>query len=153
MAQSTGSRERFAAQEQELRATSDELLLAAEQIIALENAKRSLDVGSAGFRELAGELEERAADLLGVATRERELGDAVAMTEPATNGVRVHAIDPHPALQDVLARWRAAERAIEAAAPGTLEKVRASAVAARLRAEYAQVFADLTSHEARQIDD
>ena len=107
--------------ELDLRATSDNLILAAEQLISLEGQKRQVDITSEDFRSLAAQIEGVARDMWPLTASERRRADLLAAMRDPIGKSSVGAIPASPALADVLDRWRSAERRLASLRPGTVE--------------------------------
>ena len=119
--------------EQELRLTSDTFLAHVERLHALEVQKRELP--PAQTAALAREVEALAAEVLDWARRQTSLASRAAAESPhgrpiAVTGPRAVAI--------VLDEWRAAERSLSEAQPGTAAWASISSDVDRLRDEYAR---------------
>jgi hypothetical protein len=121
-----------------IRATSDSLLRDLETLEMLELEKRRLAPDDPELVSVAARIEELATRVLQSSHDQRALteqieamhdvGDPDAPTTPIEEAPRdVHAI---------LARWREAEREVEATAPGSVEHETARQLARRLRDEY-----------------
>jgi hypothetical protein len=121
--------------EQELRVTSDAFLARVERLHALEEQKR--EVPPAEAAELAKEVEILTREILEWATHQTDLAREAAAKD--TDGQPI-AVTPPRALHVVLDEWRAAERALEAEAPGTAGYESARADIDRLRDEYARAY-------------
>lgn len=130
----------------DLRTTSDALLRDLEVLAAIEEEKRDLQPGDARRVELATRIQEIASRLLATSARQTRLTEvgrsqaqAGATTEPAPT------INETPArpIAEILADWRAAERRLRAAEPGSAEAAEASALSDHLREEYGR------AHDAR----
>jgi hypothetical protein len=121
-----------------LRATSDTLLADIESLEALEQKKRNLEPGDPRLLELAEAVEHIAGRLLGGSVRQRKLTETA--TELAVQGSELapdKSIAETPrAIHLILADWRAAERRVRAAQPGSLEATTAARDVERFRDEY-----------------
>jgi hypothetical protein len=124
----------------DLRAASDLLLQRMDRLYELEARKRELPPDEPEFVRVAREVEDVARGILGATGMQVELADQVAAA--AKRGVRT-AKDPirevPPLVRDamtILTDWRAAERRLAAAAPGSRDELAARADVERLRHEY-----------------
>ncbi len=133
--------------ELELRAASDQLVLAAEQVLAFEQLKRRIDVSSGEFRDLAVLIEEQSRDLAVIAAEQRRIAEALAGAAEAVSIGTVEAISAEASLADILARWRSAERQATTEPPGTLTAHRAAIEARVLREEYRRAYQQLTGRD------
>jgi hypothetical protein len=131
--------------ELELRASSDALVLAAEQLLASEQLKRRIDVDTEEFRDLAELIEEQGRDVAAIAANERRLADSLAGSAEAGAIGTVEEITAAASLADILAKWRSAEREAASAVPGTMTAHRAAVDARALREEYRRAYERLTS--------
>ena|SRR5215212_1666900 len=104
------SNEEAAASEFDLRASSDELLLVGEQLLALEQQKRELDVATDDFLVLTEVIHEHAAWVQDVAARERGLAEQLRARRSQLAGRTVAEFPTVGTLEEVLALWRAADR-------------------------------------------
>lgn len=122
--------------ESELRTVSDAFLARLGRLQELEDEKRLLTPGSDRMIALAAEIRVVASDVLGVANTQLNLARDAA----DVSGLRpIEAIPPREA-HIVLADWRAAERRMTDATPGSAEDAIARADIDRLRAEYQRTF-------------
>jgi hypothetical protein len=131
---------------EDLRATSDAVLRDLEVLGAIETQKRTLEPGDPKLVELSERVEALAGRLLDSSRRQRELTEAGnAKVEAGAPSAPEASIDetlrPIP---DILAEWRAAERRLAAAEPGSSEALEAEALTDHLRHEYRR------AHEARR---
>jgi len=127
--------------EAELRATSDTLVTSLDRLAALEAEKRRLLPDDPRLLELATEVEGLAAEVLQIAevqSRLVEMTHVMAMTdEPdAPSGP----IEPSRTPHDILEEWRAAERRLTEAPPGSPEAAEALVRARQLRADYQRAY-------------
>jgi hypothetical protein len=121
--------------ERGLREASDSLVATLDELATLEQRKRSLAPGSPEFVELAGRVESLATLVLAHSRAQGSLADAASIV---ANEVEPRPIDEIPprSIHAVLADWRAVEREMEQAEPGSPEHDRLSADVTRLRDEY-----------------
>ncbi len=128
-----------------LRTASDRLMATLDELVELETAKRSIPTGSEEFVHLAKRIEGLAQAALIHTQRQAELAEdthEVAGTA-AEVGQTIEEI-PARAMEIILFEWRAAERQLQAAEPGSPAATLANADVRRLRNEYrrAQVVAE-----------
>jgi hypothetical protein len=126
--------------EPNLHAVSDAMLANLDRLRALELEKRSLPVGSPRLVELATEIEELAAAVLGTSDTQ------VDLAKEAVKEAQAGAIDPDTTIDEmgaaprelhiVLGEWREAERRLGEAGGDTQEALRLRAEIELLRAEY-----------------
>ncbi len=126
----------------ELRAASDLLIQRIDRLSELERRKRELMPDQPEFTRLAREIEDVARGVLGASGLEVELADEVAAAAKRGDPTAQEPIrDVPPGSRDaviVLEEWRAAERRLAAAAPGSEEERAARMDVDRLRHEYRQ---------------
>jgi hypothetical protein len=131
---------------EDLRSTSDAVLRDLEVLGAIETQKRTLEPGDPQLVELSERVEALAARLLDSSTRQRKLTEAgnarVEAGSPAAPDASID--DTLRSIPDILAEWRAAERRLAAAEPGSTEALEASALTEHLRQEYRR------AHEAHR---
>lgn len=110
-----------------LRANSDALLRDLDALGTLEELKRTLPPTDPQMLELAGRIEEIAQRLLAGSSNQRELAEEIVGS--AALGGPAPAIDDTPrSIQSILADWRAAERSLAAAEPGSAAAMEARAL-------------------------
>lgn len=131
---------------EDLRATSDAVLRDLEVLGAIEEQKRTLEPGDPQLVELAERVESLAARLLASSTRQRQLTETGnAKVAAGAKSAPTDTIDDTPRpIPDILAEWRAAERRLAAAEPGSAEALEAEAMTEHLRQQYRQ------AHEAHR---
>ena len=132
--------------EPELHATSDALLAKLDRLRLLELEKRQLPIGSPRLLELANEIEQLAASVLGSSDMQ------VDLAREALDEARKGQLDPDTTIDEmsasprevhaVLAEWRDAERRLGEIQGDSAEAVRLRAEIDLLRYEYRR------SHEA-----
>jgi hypothetical protein len=130
----------------DLRATSDGLIRDLDVLSTIESQKRTLEPGDPMLVELAQRVEQVAARVLASSSRQRRLTETGnEEVEARSAAAPVASIDhtPRP-IPDILAEWRAAERRLSAAEPGSAEALEAEAQSDHLRQEYRR------SHEAHR---
>jgi len=128
--------------EQELRATSDELLRRLERLRELEMEKRQLTPGTARFRRIARDIERLAAGVLTKTVEQEHLADKSFDVRQKT-GVPpqpIAEVTPQRDISLILGEWREAERRLSAAVPGTPDHLEAQAAVHRLRTEYRDAY-------------
>lgn len=125
----------------ELRTVSDRLLTALDRLYELETEKRQVEAGSRRFVELAEQVERLTHAVLSTTQRQETLARASEYTVGADgpSGTPIEQIRPagtERRLKEILADWRAAERRLRDALPGSAEYAQASAEVEALRYEY-----------------
>lgn len=128
--------------EERLRVASDNFLTRVERLHALEEQKREMP--SSELTDIAHEIEELTKEILEWASRQSSLAEDAAKLPEGVD--RPIAIVPPRALSIVLDDWRAAERALEGAEPGTAKWESGRADIERLRDEYARAYARTRDH-------
>lgn len=138
----------------DLRNASDALMRQLDRLVELEERKRELPPGHPEFTRLAREIEDLARTALASTGTQVRLADAVS--DIARRGDRDIAQQPivetPPGPREaaiILAEWRAAERAVAAAASGSDEQRVAREQAEQLRREYA---AHVNLRQGRDVD-
>jgi hypothetical protein len=136
--------------ESELRATSDSLLSALDRLAAVEADKRALPPDDPKIVELAREVQVLASVVLAAATDEAALAEtAHVMAQTDQPDAPSKPIDAVPrSLQAILDDWRAAERDLADAPPGSLEAAEAQARSRAYRSEYQRAFEEVTRERA-----
>jgi hypothetical protein len=129
-----------------LREASDALLRDLEALSDLEAAKREIVPGDPRLIELAGTIEALAQRVLASSARQRELtleaNDLVDLGLPEAPS---RPIEETPrAIATILADWREAERAAQAATPGSAEAAKAERAIDRLKQEYREAHEEAT---------
>jgi hypothetical protein len=126
----------------DLRRASDEFMQRLDRLHELETRKRELPPDQAEFVRLAREVEDLARALLYTGGKQVELAEEVHF-EQKTTAVKVdRPIRETPPKRDavaILSEWRAAERRLAAAGPGSKEEKAARADSERLREEYRHI--------------
>jgi len=130
--------------EQALREVSDSLLQDLEQLEQLEERKRLLEPEDPEANELAKAVTELAGRVLSRSIAEERITASAheAATSGASGGPTRPIADTPRATHAILADWRAAERHLAAATPGTSDHAKAALDAERYRHEYQQRFND-----------
>ena len=122
-----------------LRQTSDLFMQRLDRLQDLESRKRELAPDEAEFVRLAREIEDLARALLHTGGQQVELAEVVhhqAKRNRVTVDQPIRDTPPRRDAVAVLADWRAAERRLAAAAPGSEDETGARADVERLREEY-----------------
>lgn len=128
----------------ELRTASDTLMKRLDRLYELETRKRELPPDRPEFIRLAREIEDLARAALFSSGEQVELAERVHADLKSGESSLALPIQETPPKREgvaVLADWRAAERRLAAAAPGSKEEQSARAEVDRLRAEYRDVTA------------
>ena len=126
----------------ELRRASDSLMQRLDRLYELESRKRELKPATPEFVRLAREVEDLSRALLSASGVQVELAEAVHADVKAGDARANLPIRETPPKRDavaVLAEWRAAERRLAAAAPGSRDESEARAEVEQLRAEYRRI--------------
>ena len=116
-----------------MRAASDALLSDLETLTALEEEKRGLAPSEPRMLELAAQIRELAARVLGESNAQELLATRVSQS-PGGAAAPIEETPRSPAA--VLSAWREAERRLAAAEPGSPEGEVARLHVDQLRAEY-----------------
>jgi len=136
----------------DLRRASDEFMQRLDRLHELESRKRELPPDQPEFVRLAREIEDLARALLYSGGKQVELAEEVHY-EQKTTAVKVDLpIRETPPKRDavaILAEWRAAERRLAAASPGSKDEKAARADSERLRDEYRRITAPIPEDEER----
>jgi hypothetical protein len=124
--------------EEHLRAASDAILLLLTEAGQLERHKRRIPPGEARFDEMARSVRVVAQAL--AAFTESEEQWAKTATDGRTDIDVIEGSTNTPALASILDRWRAVERQLDEAEPGTPEARSLFAEFERIRDEYIAAF-------------
>ena len=124
--------------EEHLRAASDAILLLLTEAGQLERHKRRIPPGEARFDEIARSVRVVAQALADFTTFEEQW--AATATSDRTDIEAIEGSDNTPALATILERWRAIERQLDDAEPGTAEAASLFAEFERVRDEYMAAF-------------
>ncbi len=116
-----------------LREASDRLLRDLDVLATLEEEKRTTPPADPRFQQLAMRIEEIASRIFASSSQQTDLGRSIAAED--THGLSTIEGTRRP-VAAVLDEWRAAERMLVAAEPGSVDESEAKALAKRLRAEY-----------------
>ena len=126
----------------DLRAASDALMQRLDRLYELETRKRELPPDRPEFIRLAREIEDLSRALLFSSGEQVELAEQIHADVKAGDAAANLPIRETPPKRDavgVLAEWRAAERRLAEAAPGSRDEIEARGEVERLRAEYREV--------------
>jgi hypothetical protein len=130
----------------ELRQASDEFMQRLDRLHELESRKRELPPDEPEFVRLAREIEDVSRALLYSGGKQVEIAEEIHH-EQKTSAVKVDLpIRETPPKRDavaILSEWRAAERRLAAAAPGSKDEGEARADSERLRDEYRRITAPI----------
>jgi len=118
-----------------LRANSDALLRDLEVLGALEDEKRAILPSDPRMLDLAGRIEEVAARVLAGSAHQRELTEEIVGIA-AIGGTPPPIEEIHRPIQAILADWRAAERLLADATPGSAEALEAMTLVETARDAY-----------------
>jgi hypothetical protein len=135
-----------------LRRASDEFMQRLDRLHELESRKRELPPDQAEFVRLAREIEDLARALLHTGGKQVELAEEVhheAKTGPVTLTQPIRETPPRRDAVAILGDWRAAERRLAAAAPGSKDEAEARADSERLRLEYRRITAPIPEDQDR----
>ena len=124
----------------DLRTTSDILLLDLQALSDLEEQKRSTPHDDPKLVDLAARIEQLAQRVLAGSRRQRELSESVSEASEAGEIAGSETIETIRSASAILADWRDAERAAQEAAPGSREQADAQAMVAAFREEYRRAF-------------
>jgi len=124
--------------EEHLREASDAILLLQSEVGQLERHKREIPPGEPRFDEIARSIRV-AAQALAEFTEYEEAWARIA-TDGRTDIETISQSEKTPATNEILERWRAIERQLDRAEPGSPEAVRLFAEFERTRDEYMAVF-------------
>ena len=151
MTEFTDDQTRFA-HAADLRRTSDEFLQRLDRLHELETRKRELPPDQPEFIRLAREIEDLARALLHAGGQQVDLAEEVHHAAKTSNVNVELPIRDTPPKRDavaILAEWRAAERRLAAAEPGSKDELEARAETERLRDEYRRITAPTPDEPAR----
>jgi hypothetical protein len=136
----------------DLREASDVFIQRLDRLQDLETRKRELPPDEPEFVRLAREIEDLSRALLWAGSQQVELAEAVhheakANDLPVDQSIRDTA--PKRDAVSILAEWRAAERRLSAAEPGSDDEQVAKAETERLRDEYRRLTAPTPDDQAK----
>lgn len=121
-----------------LRATSDGLMLAINEMVARERLKRGVPPADPAFVELAREVRIAAEVALELARKEEDTARMTA-DEPAVGDLPpIESVSPGRQLATILEQWRAVEQRLAAAPPGSAEARELVIEFQRMRDRYAR---------------
>lgn len=122
-----------------LRATSDGLMLAINEVVARERLKRGVPPADPAFLELAREVRIAAQVALELARKEEETARLTA-DEPGVGDLpAIESVSPGRELATILEQWRAVEQRLAVAPPGSTEAKDLMVEFQRMRDQYASV--------------
>jgi hypothetical protein len=122
-----------------LRATSDGLILAINEVVARERLKRGVPPADPGFLQLAREVRIAAEVALELARKEEETARMTA-DEPGVGDLpAIESVSPGRELATILEQWRAVEQRLAVAPPGSEEAKNLTMEFQRMRDQYAAV--------------
>ena len=104
-----------------LRGASDGLLIAIREVDARERIKRGVRPADPGFAPLARDVRVAAEEVLRLAREEEARAGETSGSGTAVGLPTINETPPRPALEVILAEWRAVERRLEAAEPASAE--------------------------------
>jgi hypothetical protein len=122
-----------------LRATSDGLILAINEVVARERLKRGVPPADPSFVELARNVRIAAELALDLARAEEETARSTADEAQVGDLPAIESVSPGHELATILEQWRAVEQRLAAAAPGSTEATDLMIEFQRLRDQYARV--------------
>jgi hypothetical protein len=125
--------------EKHLRGASDAVMVLQAEIGQLERHKRGIEPTDRRFAELAAAIRAAAQALLEFSEGEEEWAHAAELTAARTLRT-ISESAGEPSLAEILERWRAVERALEAAEPGSAEAAELLNEFQLLRSEYLAAF-------------
>lgn len=136
----------------DLRRASDEFMQRLDRLHELETRKRELAPDQPEFIRLAREIEDLARALLYSGGKQVDLAEEVhfeAKTSPMPVDLPIRDTPPKRDAVRILAEWRAAERRLAGATPGSKDEREARADSERLRNEYRRITAPTPDEPAR----
>ena len=104
-----------------LRGASDGLLIAIREVDARERLKRGVLPADPDFAPLARDVRVAAEEVLRLAREEEARAEEASGSRTAAGLATINQTPPRPALEEILAEWRAVERRLEAAEPASAE--------------------------------
>ena len=104
-----------------LRGASDGLLIAIREVDARERRKRGVLPADPDFGPLARDVRIAAEEVLRLAQVEEGRAEEASESGIAASLPTINDTAPRPALEQILAEWRAVERRLEAAEPASAE--------------------------------
>ena len=124
--------------ESHLRGASDAILLLLTEVSQLERQKRQIPPGDPRFDELARSVRVVAQALSAFTEKQEAWGRAA--TADRTDLETIDKSESSASLASILERWRAVERQLDTAEPGSPDAARLFAEFERLRDEYMDAF-------------
>lgn len=134
--------ERSENEAENLRATSDGLVLAINEVSARERLKRGVSPADPAFVELARDVRVAAEILLELARREEATAEETGRGSMVDELPPIEAVEPGRELGSILAEWRAVEQRLAAATPGSQEARDLMVEFQRMRDRYRQAVDD-----------
>lgn len=134
----------------DLRQASDTFMEQLDRLHDLETRKRELPPDQPEFVRLVREIEDLSRALLWSGTQQVELAEVVHHEAKASDVAADQSIRDTPPRRDavsILAEWRAAERRLSSAEPGSDDERDAKAETERLRDEYRRLTAPMPDDE------
>ena len=134
----------------DLRRASDEFMQRLDRLHELETRKRELPPEQPEFVRLAREIEDLSRALLYSGAKQLDLAEEIHHEQKTTAVKLDQPIRDTPPKRDavvILAEWRAAERRLAAAAPGSEDEMAARADSERFREEYRRITAPIPGDE------
>jgi hypothetical protein len=122
-----------------LRATSDGLMLAINEVVARERLKRGVPPADPAFVELAREVRIAAEVALELARKEEETARMTADEPDVGDLPAIESVSPGRELATILEQWRAVEQRLAASPPGSAEARNLMIEFQRMRDQYARV--------------
>jgi len=126
----------------DLRRASDTFMKRLDRLFELETRKRELPPDHAEFVRLAREVEDVSRALLSTGGQQVELAEEIhadVKSGDISANMPIRETPPKRDAVAVLGEWRAAERRLAAAAPGSTEETDARTEVERLRVEYRRI--------------
>jgi len=134
------------AEAKRLRATSDQLMLAIEEVDARERRKRGMQPGDPSFAELAGQVRVAAEMVLELARQEEATAQQTISAPGASNLPSIENVSPAKELAAILEEWRAVEQRLNASPAGSQEADELMTEFERLRDRYGDA---IKTHQRR----
>jgi hypothetical protein len=122
-----------------LRATSDGLMLAINEVVARERMKRGVPPADPAFLDLAREVRIAAEVALQLARKEEETARMTAAEPDVGDLPAIESVSPGHELATILEQWRAVEQRLAAAPAGSVEARDLMIEFERMRDRYAEV--------------
>lgn len=122
-----------------LRATSDGLMLAINEVVARERVKRGVPPADPAFLELAREVRIAAEVALDLARKEEQTARLTADELHVGDLPAIESVSPGRELATILEQWRAVEQRLATAPPGSAEARNLVIEFQRMRDRYAEV--------------